>query len=66
MKIFEISGKDLNEKNGIKELNEINTEIDEGKLLIMALSKLTCTIYHDKTPNEVIEILNDMSKRCKF
>ncbi len=48
----------------ITDLNEINTETEEGKLLMAALAKLTGELETDKTPWEVIEQLNDLSDRC--
>lgn len=48
----------------IKTINDINTETDEGKLLIMALSKLTCTVHTDKTPDEVVNMLVELAEEC--
>lgn len=46
----------------IKSLGDIEYEFTaEGKLLFTALTILTSTNYPDKTPDEVIEILNEKS-----
>jgi hypothetical protein len=50
----------------IKSLNEVSNKTDEGKLLIMALSKLTCTTYTDKTPDKVIKILGEMADSMEW
>jgi len=42
-------------------LKDVNTDIPDGRLLLMALSKLTCTVYTDKTPCEVVQILQAMA-----
>ena len=48
------------------DLRLLNTDSIEGELLIVALAKLTCTIYADKTPHEVLKILakeaNEMTR----
>ena len=45
----------------IKEISDINTNTEEGKLLLMALSIITTTKgYSDKTPYEVINELYEM------
>lgn len=46
----------------IKELNDIDLESEEGKLLFASLSKITTESQRDKTPEEVIEQLNKLSK----
>lgn len=45
----------------IVELNEINTNTEEGRLLLAAIAKITTSTHTDKTPNEVIEQLNKLS-----
>jgi hypothetical protein len=45
-----------------RSFSEISSKNDEGKLLIMALSRLTCTIWTDKTPDECVAILADMAE----
>jgi hypothetical protein len=48
-------------KKKIKEINDINTNTEEGKLFLMALSLITTTKgYSDKTPDEVIKELYEM------
>lgn len=42
----------------IQELNEINYSINEGRLLIAALAIITNECRTNKTPNEVINELN--------
>ena len=42
----------------ITDLGQIDTKTDEGKLLMAALCILTTNNYTDKTPDEVIAILN--------
>mgnify|MGYP001129284982 CR=1 FL=1 len=39
----------------MKDLNDINTETEEGKMLIAALAKITTESQTDKTPYEVLE-----------
>ena len=39
----------------MKTISEINTDIQEGKLLIAALAKITTESQTDKTPDEVLE-----------
>ena len=50
----------------ITDLNQINTETDEGKLLMTALAKITTTTETDKTPNQVIKKLNKLTKKMRF
>lgn len=50
-------------KTKIQSLKDIDYKDDaEGTLLFTALSILTTTVYRDKTPDEVVEILNEKSK----
>jgi hypothetical protein len=42
----------------IQDLNEINYQINEGRLLMAALAIITTECRTDKTPNEVISELN--------
>ena len=47
----------------IKDLSQIDYKTNpEGRLLFAALTILTTENYSDKTPDEVIEILNEKSK----
>ena len=38
----------------IKEVHDIDTKTELGKLLLMAIAKITSTSETDKTPDEVI------------
>ena len=39
----------------MKDLNEINTSTEEGKMLMAAIAKITTESQTDKTPYEVLE-----------
>jgi SepF-like predicted cell division protein (DUF552 family) len=39
----------------MKDLNDINTETEEGKMLMAAIAKITTESQTDKTPYEVLE-----------
>ena len=43
----------------IQDLNEINYSINEGRLLMAALAIITTECRTNKTPNEVINELNN-------
>ncbi|CAB5218603.1 hypothetical protein UFOVP213_36 [uncultured Caudovirales phage] len=45
----------------IQELNEINYSINEGRLLMAALAIITTECRTNKTPNEVINELNQLA-----
>ena len=45
----------------ITQVNHIDTETECGKLLLMAIAKITTSTETDKTPDEVIKQLNDRS-----
>ena len=45
------------------DLNTINTEIEEGKMLLAAIAKITNESQTNKTPNQVIRQLNKLKKR---
>lgn len=47
----------------ITELNEINTETEEGKLLIAAISKIMAQMEINKTFNELLAELNEALNR---
>ena len=47
----------------ITSTSQINTKTEEGKLLLMALSKITTESQTDKEPDEVIEQLNVLVKQ---
>jgi hypothetical protein len=44
----------------MKSINEISDKTEEGKLLIMAISKITTESQTDKTPNEVLQQIVDL------
>lgn len=44
-------------------IREINTEIEEGQLLIVALGRLSCMPgYTDKSPDEVLHEVDKVAK----
>lgn len=45
----------------ITDLNDIDTKLPEGKLLLAALSKITTESQTNKTPYKIIEQLNKLS-----
>jgi SepF-like predicted cell division protein (DUF552 family) len=45
----------------IQDLNEINYQINEGKLLMAALAVITTECRTNKTPYEVINELNQLA-----
>lgn len=49
----------------IKDINDINTNTEEGKLLIAALSILTVTNYPYKEPCKVIYELKKLYKKIE-
>ena len=50
----------------ITELEQINTETEEGKMLMAALAKITTESQTDKTPYEVLEQLNELKDKMDF
>jgi len=50
----------------IENLNDIDTNIAEGRLLMASLVKLTTESQTDKTPDEVIGQLNRLLKETKM
>tara|TARA_R110002012_G_scaffold94275_1_gene228318 strand:+ start:1388 stop:1543 length:156 start_codon:yes stop_codon:yes gene_type:complete len=50
----------------ITELEQINTETEEGKMLMAALAKITTESQTDKTPYEVLEQLNKLKDKMDF
>jgi SepF-like predicted cell division protein (DUF552 family) len=44
----------------MKDLNDINTETEEGKMLMAALAKITTESQTDKTPYEVLEQITEL------
>ena len=49
----------------INDLNIINTSNSEGKLLLAAIAKITTESQTDKTPNEVLKQLEELSAKMK-
>ena len=49
----------------INDLNIINTSNSEGKLLLAAIAKITTESQTDKTPNEVLYQLEELSAKMK-
>lgn len=50
----------------ITKLEQINTETEEGKMLLAALAKITTESQTDKTPYEVLEQLNKLKDEMDF
>jgi hypothetical protein len=50
----------------ITELEQINTQTEEGKMLMAALAKITTESQTDKTPYEVIEHINELKNKMDF
>tara|TARA_R100001244_G_C5139686_1_gene127602 strand:+ start:714 stop:869 length:156 start_codon:yes stop_codon:yes gene_type:complete len=50
----------------ITELEQINTEKEEGKMLMAALAKITTESQTDKTPYEVLKQLNELKDKMDF
>lgn len=50
----------------ITDLNQINTETEEGKMLLAAIAKITTESQTDKTPNEVLEQLSELKNKMDF
>ena len=42
----------------IQEINQINTDTEEGQLLLVAISKITIESQLDKSPEDVLQQLN--------
>lgn len=49
----------------IKTFNDIDLDTDEGKLLFMAIARLTCLTDTDKTPDMVIEKLVELDHELR-
>ena len=45
----------------MKTISEINTSTIEGKLLLAALAKISTESQTNKTPDEILEMLNHLS-----
>lgn len=50
----------------ITDIRQIDTETEEGKLLMAAIAKIWNEIQTDKTPNEVLCQLNDFRNNMVF
>ena len=50
----------------MKDLNDINTETEEGKMLMAALAKITTERQTDKTPYEVLEQITELKDEMYF
>lgn len=50
----------------INDLNIINTSNSEGKLLLAAIAKITTESQTDKTPNEILNQLEELSAKMKL
>jgi len=50
----------------MKDIREINTKTEEGKMLLAAVAKITTESQTDKTPNEVIEQINKLKNKMSF
>ncbi len=55
-----------NYRTMITDVNQINTETEDGKMLMAALAKITTESQTDKTPYEVLEQLNDLKDKMEF
>ena len=49
----------------INDINLIDTSTSEGKLLLAAVAKITTESQTDKTPNEVLNQLEELSAKMK-
>lgn len=47
----------------MKDIIEINMSVLEGRLLLAALAKITTESQKDKTPNEVLEQVTELSEK---
>ncbi len=50
----------------ITDLNQINADNDEGKMLLAAIAIITTESQTDKTPNKVIAQLMDLQGKMHF
>lgn len=46
-------------------LNDINLSTNEGRLLFMAIARLTSLVDIEKTPNEVLELLIKLDEELR-
>lgn len=50
----------------ITDIQQINIDIEEGKMLLAAIAKITTESQKDKTPNKVLEQLNKLKNKMSF
>jgi len=50
----------------ITDLNDIDRTSKEGRLLFAALTKITTESQTDKTPDEVIQQLNELADKMEY
>jgi len=63
--IFDVMGWRLILYNMITDLNDIDRTSKEGRLLFAALAKITTESQRDKTPDEVIQQLNELADKME-
>ena len=49
----------------MKDIKEIDTKSEEGKMLMASLALITGTSHTDKTPNEVLEIVAELKAKME-
>ena len=50
----------------ITDINQINTKIEEGKILLAAIAKIITESQTDKTPHQILEQLNELKDKVSF
>jgi len=50
----------------MKTINEIDTDTEHGQMLLAAVAKITTESQTDKTPNAVMEQLNELKGKMGF
>jgi hypothetical protein len=63
--IFDVMGWRLILYKMITDLNDIDRTSKEGRLLFAALAKITTESQTDKTPDEVIQQLNELADKIE-
>lgn len=53
-------------ENKINTIDDINLELEEGKMLFAVLTIVSTTIWTDKTPDECIEMINNHKNEMKI
>ena len=66
MKISPFKTQMISTRKEIKHLEDIDTTTPEGKMLFAAMVPLTTEINTNKTPNQVLSILNEIKKTIPF